>query len=104
VDSDDVEASGNAGLTRAGKVIVGVFISLVVSIGWFTAVMQTNSGTALEWLGWFPPLLCLVLVACWRLRAGRNLMAIGVVAGAVGVAPVLFFLAWFFNAFSHWEF
>lgn len=106
MNTDEVEPQGDGvyGLTRAGQCIVGIFISLVVSIAWFSAVMQTNSGTALEWFGWFPPLLCLVLAAWWQLRVRRSLMAIGVLVGAIGVAPVLFALAWFFNGLSHWEF
>jgi hypothetical protein len=103
-ESERDRGDGAYGLTRAGKFMVGILISLAASIGWFTVVVQTNSTTALEWVGWLPPTLCLVLTAWWRLRTRRNLMAIGVLAGALGVAPVLFFFAWFLNGFSHWEF
>jgi hypothetical protein len=103
-DPEGDRADATHGLTRAGKYLVGIFISLVVSIGWFSAVLQTNSATALEWVGWFPPLLGLVLAAWWRLRIRRDLMAIGVLVGAIAVAPVLFALARFVNGLSHWEF
>jgi|GEM_PF-4496943 hypothetical protein len=103
-ESERDRGDGAYGLTRAGKFMVGILISLAASIGWFTVVVQTNSATALEWVGWFPPLLGLVLAAWWRLRIRRDLMAIGVLVGAIAVAPVLFALARFVNGLSHWEF